>query len=216
MKSLKVIVDDINDVIQSRLFNNEFYEREELDFISKYIPKNSVIADIGANIGNHTIYFDWFCEPETVYVFEPIERSYKMLLQNIALNYCHSVNVDYLGIALGKRYGFSGVVGSYESNLGATVLKDNGLTSGIYQVPGDSIFYNKKLDFIKIDVEGMELDVLEGLKETIANQKPIMFIEVQESQKPGFFNWMDSHGYEIIKRVTETEWYENYLIGPKQ
>jgi len=214
MRKLKFMVDNGNDTIQRHHLKCEFYERDELDKLIKYIPPDLTIVDVGANVGNHTIFFDWYLNPKEIIVIEPIAQSYKLLLQNIALNYCKSVNIDFLGLAMGSRFGFSGIREMFNDNLGATSLKDQGMISGIPQVPGDALFYNKKIDLIKIDVEGMEMDVLIGLADTIARCRPLLFVEVSNSNLNEFDSWINNNNYKIVEMLTEAEWYKNFLVEP--
>jgi len=211
---MRFILDDPNDVIQECLFKGYFFEQAELEKIIHYIKPKSVIIDVGANIGNHSIFFDKFYNPKTIYAIEPIDRAYKMLLQNIALNYCHTVNVDYIGLALSDSRGYCKVDKIYSDNLGGTTLKKS--HKGITTVTGDSIFLNIHVDFIKIDVEGMEINVLNGFEKTINKYKPIIFIEVCSNLEQEFYCWINKFNYFIVECMTSNIWYKNFLIKSKE
>jgi FkbM family methyltransferase len=222
-KGLRFVYDNLQDGIQGSLYNGKFWEEEELDKISKYIKPGSVILDIGANIGNHAIYFDKFVSPKTVYVIEPLSRAITLMLQNIALTYSHTINVDHVGIALSDKECYTIPYYFYENNMGATEFKEITVEEakalnldlnncGVKTVPGDSIFENLTVDFIKMDVENMELKALEGLKNTIKKNRPIIFIEVHKDHLPGFNQWLTDNDYYIIE-CTDND--INYLIAPK-
>ena len=102
---IRWMLDNPNDTIQKHLANNRFFEIQDLEFMKQFIDSNTVIIDIGANIGNHSVYFSKFTDAKTIYVIEPIPRAYKLLLANIALNYCHNINSDFIGLALGDNTG---------------------------------------------------------------------------------------------------------------
>ena len=74
-------------------------------------------------------------------------------------------------------------------NLGGTRLEfsEHGR---LRVVPGDAILSGHRIDFLKIDVEGMEIDVLDGLKKTIAEQRPRILIEVDNCNVAKFFEWL--------------------------
>ena len=218
-KNLRFVFDDLQDGIQVSLYNGRFWEEDELDKIAKYIKKDAVILDIGANIGNHAIYFDKFVEPKVVYVFEPLSRAITMMLQNITLTYSHKINVDYIGMALGSKECYTIPDTTCEHNLGATTLRhilpEENIdleNYGIKTITGDSIFENSVVDFIKIDVEGMEFEVLEGLSKTITKNKPIIFVEVHVLKKPKLKQWLEDNNYYIVE-CTDND--INYLIKPK-
>jgi FkbM family methyltransferase len=222
-KNLRFVYDNLQDCIQQSLYNGTFWEEAELDKISKYIKPNSIILDIGANIGNHAIYFDKFVSPKAVYVIEPLSRAITMMLQNIALTYSHTINVDHIGIALSDRECYTIPYYFYENNMGATefveITEEEAKTlnidlnyCGVKTVTGDSLFENIDVDFMKIDVENMELKVLAGLKNTIDKNKPIIFIEVHKPYVPQFTQWLSDNNYYIIE-CTDNQ--INYLIGPK-
>ena len=67
---------------------------------------------------------------------------------------------------------------------------------------------------MKIDVEGMELAVLEGLKETIATQRPKIFIEIDDKNVEAFAAWRRAAGYRVLERFRRYQWNENFLITP--
>ena len=81
---------------------NDFYEQNLLDnWVAKYAKEAKVIYDIGANIGNHTVYFAKKLNAEKIYSFEPMSINYKMLEKNIADN--NIKNVKAYNIALGAE-----------------------------------------------------------------------------------------------------------------
>lgn len=208
---LRFIIDDPKDAIQEHWTRNEFYEQEELDLLKQHVLPGAAILDIGANVGNHSIYFDKFFEPKVVYVVEPVMRAYQLLLQNVALNYCHSVNLDYIATALSNKPGHCDVLISPAHNLGGTRLVERG-SGQINTVTGDSLFADKTVDFIKIDVEGMELQVLQGLAQTVDKNHPLMFVEVDNNNHDAFWNLMSSWNYQLVDSYTRYSHCKNFLV----
>lgn len=212
---MRFIIENPEDEIQRYLISGKFYEENELKFIKSISKEGWNIIDVGANVGNHTIFFQKFLNPKNIWVFEPNADSYKILLQNIALNYCHNVNVDYINLALGNKNAKYSIIHFEQNNLGATTLGENS-NGTIECVTGDSIFKNKIVDFIKIDVEGMELEVLYGFVETILKNKPIIYVEILNSNFDKFLNFVESIDYKITHQFRMYNHNANYLIVDKK
>lgn len=229
MSNFRWIIDNPNDTIQQFLRRNEFFQVDELDYMKRFITNDTILLDIGANVGNHAVYFSKCTSAKKIYVIEPIPRTYQLLLANIALNYCHNVNVDHIGLAFGDRecLGYPFMVYG-KDNLGATGLNPvpvrdiEGIDPELVLAPvkviiGDSIFKDIHIDFIKIDVEGMEMVTLAGLEETIQNSRPIMFIEVMTANDEEFKQWCTNLGYIIESKhdILTQGIFANYLIIPE-
>jgi hypothetical protein len=75
--------DYIGNIIEA---NNDYYEKIELDKFLEYIPKNGIIYDIGANIGNHTLFFSRYTLPQKIFAFEPIKEVCEVLVHNLRKN----------------------------------------------------------------------------------------------------------------------------------
>ena len=69
------------------------------------------------------------------------------------------------------------------------------------------------VDFIKIDVEAMELDVLMGARTIVDRDRPIIFIEVRDDNIPQFLKLIETLGYRI-DRIFPDQSYANYFISP--
>jgi|688.fasta_scaffold00652_13 FkbM family methyltransferase len=222
MNNFRWIIENPNDTIQSSLKAGHFHEQREMEIMKEYCPKGAHILDIGANVGNHSVYFSKFFDAEIIYAIEPLPVAYKMLLANLCLNYCHNVNVDYVGVALGhmETQGFPMEI--YPDNLGSTRLFHEDKTDLPFQkfdpvniIPGDVLFADKRVDFIKMDIEGMEMVALMGLKETIARNRPNMFVEVSIENVEDFHQWMDENNYKVVWNEIEPRIFASYIIIPQ-
>lgn len=223
--NMRFIIDNPNDTIQMHLKNDVFFERDELDFMKQFIDSDTVLVDIGANVGNHTVYFSKFTDAKTIYAIEPIPRTYKMLLCNIALNYCHNVNTDFIGLALGDqdRIGYPLLIYG-KDNLGASTISpvpyedinNPNVLDPVQIVSGDSLFKDIHIDFIKMDVERMEMVALKGLKETIDRCRPKMFIEVAKENYEDFNQWVTDNNYQIhsVHNEINSHIFVNYFVTP--
>ncbi len=80
---------------------------------------------------------------------------------------------------------------------------------------GDDILNQEKVSFIKMDVEGLELDALRGLRTTIIRDRPKLFVEVENANIPGFRAMVDDMGYEIADSFRRYPFNENFLVIPR-
>jgi len=189
------------DLIQKTIVaTKDFWEKSSLLQIDEYIKPNFVIADIGANIGNHSIYWGSKKEVKHIYSFEPVISTFEILNKNIELNNMQEKITAYnLGISNEKTSGE--ICGYISENIGGiNIMKSE---SGDFELDTiDNIFNNIKLDFIKIDVEGHEIFALKGAEKIIKRDKPIIWIE----SFPNHFNQVDnilkSYGYKMDKDLS--------------
>lgn len=144
------------------------------------------IIDGGANIGTHTIAWARFMAGwGNVLAFEAQERVYYALCGNIALNNCFNASA-VLG-ALNCRQGKLPVPRldpRSPANFGGLSLKpefNQQGGNGTCYVPATAIddLGLQRLDILKLDVEGMEPEVLDGARQTIDRLKPVIFVETQ-------------------------------------
>jgi FkbM family methyltransferase len=146
--------------------------------MEKYIDKNSVIIDIGSNVGNHVLYFGKILGAKNIYAFEPRDDLFNVLKKNVELNELTS-KVEIYNFALGSKTCRASIDydGNLSNNLGGTSIKED--ENGKFKIEKlDDVEINeKKIDFIKIDVEGFEVEVLKGASLTIQKYKPTIWIE---------------------------------------
>mgnify|MGYP000951908318 CR=1 FL=1 len=99
-----------------------------------------------------------------------------------------------------------------EKNLGAGTLKAG--TGDIEIKTGDALLADQQVDFIKIDVEGMEIDVIEGLRQTIARCKPRIFVEIDRENNNEFCALMAELGYVEALEVRKLRFNRNAIFVP--
>ncbi len=199
------------DLIQGHICRGVFFEQNELLFLRDNLGKNKVIVDVGANIGNHLVFFSQYMSPKKIFPFEPNKICCDILIDNISNNNLENL-VDYRGIGLGigeKAENYRLEI-SNPNNLGAAKLTKGG---DIAVVALDEILKDCKFDFIKIDVEGMELDVLAGAKNLIQKNKPLIFIEVTNINIQYFKKWVQDNNYILIKEYQRVNTID-FFMGP--
>lgn len=174
-----VYVDAIQKIIAR---NEDYYERDELDYIKdRYVLSDGLVyCDIGANIGNHTLYFAKECNAKKIYAFEPVADTFSILERNIEINKIKDKVVLY-NRALGDGASSHAKIMSFNpANIGGTTIGETLDDSGnIKMMRLDDLQIKEKIGFIKIDTEGFELKVLKGCKELIKRDQPIIYVEVK-------------------------------------
>ena len=144
-----------------KLFKAFYFHYE----VKKYIKTGDVVIDIGANQGIYTRIFS-SCGA-FVYAVEPIGKFWDTL-QKIK-------NVELLPVALGNKRG-AVYLEQWRNTSGAYRIAKKGEHAAIMS-KGSQIFCEGKINFIKIDVEGSELPIIEDMAELILKHHPVILIE---------------------------------------
>ncbi len=170
----KFYIDDIDDCIKNFLRQGIPWEARVAALLKKNSRKNSIVLDIGAHIGTHTMSLSEAVGPNgTVIAFEPQRKIFSELVQNILLNDCRNVLV--YRAAVGEREDVVEMQPSYPNNEGATQLGSGG--DPVPMMTVDSLHLTN-VSLIKIDVENYEDFVIDGALETIMNNRPVIAIEI--------------------------------------
>jgi len=174
--------------------NNSFYEIKYLEYLrDKILNKESCVVEIGAYLGNHTIYFSKIIACKNILCFEPTLYSFSVLRDNLIIN--NIFDVKCFQVAIASKIGKMKVFKSNPDNPGANQYQYD--KTGIECSTLDSIV-STKVDFIKIDVENSEMDVLVGCENTIKNFRPIIMIEVGKENISDMKTWMNENKYKRI------------------
>ena len=172
-----------------------------------------VAIDCGANIGVHTV--EWAIAMTgwgSVVSIEAQERIYYALAGNIALNNCF--NAIAMHGAVAAQAGFMNIpmpdyttassFGSLELRQSATnefigqkIDYSDAKAVSIQKIPLDALKL-PRVDLIKIDVEGLELEALEGAAHTIETSHPILLVESIKAGKEPLTAWLEARGYQFM------------------
>ena len=212
-RAVRFFVRNLADSIQNVHANGAFYEEPELAIIERHLKADSVYLDVGSNVGNHVVFVAKFCQPKEVIAIEPNPEAMMILQFNILLNRL-TVDTHHLGLGLSDAE-TSAVAAIPRNNLGGArmVEKEGG---SLKLVTGDSLFAGRHIDFIKLDVEGLELKALAGLEKTIAASRPAMFIEVDDQNRQAFDAWVSAHDYEVVENFRRYRVNENFMLLPRE
>lgn len=191
-----------DDFIQKIIAEGHFFEEGELSIVSKYIPQNAVILDIGANIGNHSLYWASKCRPAKIYSFEPIPETFDILKKNVELNHMTEV-IKPINIGLSDVLTTGEISDFSPTNIGATSIRKSKDGSLKLNKLDNINIPEGRVDFVKIDVENHELFVLRGAIETLKKYKPIIFIEMWPKYFEEGDKFLRNLGYEIKEHTSE-------------
>lgn len=179
------------------------FSEGEVEIFKQVLRPGMMAVEVGANIGAHTVFLAKAVGPTGgVMAFEPQRVAFQTLCANLALN--NITNVHCVHAAAGAAPGNLLV-----PQLDQTQVNNfGGLGLGSYQqgerVPVVTLdsFNLPQCTLLKIDVEGMEQDVLLGAKETIARCLPLMYIENdREDRSAALIRLIDSLGYSMFWHV---------------
>ena len=202
-----------------QLLNTSSFDQEEVSFVvallslrRKYFGDGVIGLDCGANVGVHTV--EWAKHMHQwgeVIAFEAQEKVYYALAGNIAINNCLNASAYFAAVGSENKtikipvpdYLVPASFGSLELKqtkknefIGQNIDYSDSAMSVVLQKTIDS-FNLPRVDLIKIDVEGMEVDVLQGAVQTIKRCTPIMTIEIIKTDKAQVEAFLTQHGYQI-------------------
>ncbi len=196
--TFKLYISPDNGFIDNYIFLYGVYESFILEIINQHLSKSMTYVDIGANIGQHSMFAASIVgKTGSVYAFEPIPRVYEQLVRSIEANDFSTI-ITAKNFALGERDSVETLYVS-SKNIGGSSLvnKDEGMNKLQVTIKkGDEeLLPLTQIDMIKIDVEGYEYEVLSGIQKTVMKHKPLILIEFS-----GFFYEIEkkSHGKKIL------------------
>ena len=206
-KGYRQIVMPAFDYISNEIVVDGIFERKYLETFFRWLveldisTEKSICIDIGANIGNHSLYFSEYYKQ--VYSFEPSERIFNILFANSKL--VSNIECFKLGCSKEDKTVLLTLGGE---NLGGSFIsseEEQGETETIEVKPLDRILQDvSNVGLIKIDVEGHEHEVLQGAEKTIRHNMPIILFEQTEKE----FSDNSSPSIDFLKKTG----YKNFAV----
>ena len=202
---------------------------QQISLMSKFIKPGDVVIDAGANIGSMTIPFAQRVGPDgAVWSFEPQEFLYYVLCGNIAANNLYNVRAIRKGVEAdslqnlycpSSRLKNADGVSFYDDHLqhfaGVFLTEEPQFeTDDAVETIAIDDLPLKRLDFLKLDIEGAEIAALEGAQQTIAKFGPVMFIESMPWSMPKLVEAVESLDY--VYRSCRLKFFNpnNFLGNP--
>lgn len=209
--NLLFLVRNKDDWIQGHHLRGVFYSEDELRVIARHF-EGGTFLDIGANVGNHSLFAASVLGAKRVIACEPNPNAYRILRCNIALNDLGEV-IEHVSVGLSDKAGSATPEEpEHGMNLGGTRLVEGG---GPLQLQrGDDLFGSEDIAFVKIDVEGLEMPVLEGLGQTLSRCRPKMLVEVNDVNREAFEAYCTETGYRIAEEMRPYPTQANLIVVP--
>lgn len=177
---------DRSKVMGASIYWTGFHEYRELLFLHDFLTKEMVLLDVGANIGEYSVFAAKRLTKGKVVAFEPVPALRQILDENIEMNQFSNVIV--------KPYGLSDAVGSFpiyfvgenENEGQATffpgeIQNQRSVNAELKKLDDEwGQLSLSRLDFIKMDIEGSELRALLGARNVITRFRPFIMLEISE------------------------------------
>jgi FkbM family methyltransferase len=181
------------DYIQKKIVDEQQpYELQMLEDIQQRVAVDDLVLDIGANIGNHTLYLAAVAGCRVV-AFEPNQALAGAILSSVEMNdLAERVSVRAVGVGKVKSRGHFDK--ELPDNLGAQSISTG--EGSIQIIALDDLCFDRPVKLLKIDVEGMELPVLQGAEALLGRDRPLLYVECQgEPDFRAISGWLDGRGY---------------------
>jgi FkbM family methyltransferase len=173
--------------ISSGLMAHGYWEPLATKILNETVQEGDIVVDIGANMGYFVLQESKLVgKSGKVFAIEPVAANIELLRKNLQLNYCS--NVETFQLAVGATNDEqSSIYLSYKLNCGSMVFRENiNLVEGaVKKVPVslmtlDRFLENKPIpNFIRMDVEGYEFEIIQGMKGLLARRQPLkLLIEI--------------------------------------
>lgn len=215
-------IDVSGDIIVQAMKKGELFEPEIVAVGAKYIKPATVVLDIGSNLGQMGIEFSKLTGPNgKVHCFEANDFVFELLSRNLKLNGADNAIPHFCAVwnKSGEELIFPdpdfqrfGSYGSYGIDPKAKTGKKV-MTQSI-----DDLGITEKVSFIKVDIQGSDLFALQGAKQLIARDKPIIIFEFEKQFQKEFGtsfkdyqNFIQEINYQVIETINKI----NFVIGPK-
>jgi FkbM family methyltransferase len=168
-----------SDFVQKHLFWLGEYEYHDLNILSRWVRRDAVIFDVGANFGYYSIRLaSSLNETGHVYSFEPCTATFSRLEENIALNNL-GAKITAVQLGFSDREGRASLLED-RTNSGAATISGDDKGEAISLQTLDNFCAQRgvnKVDIMKIDVEGHELPVIKGGETILSRDRPLIMIE---------------------------------------
>ena len=212
-------------MIRDSIINDIIFDDHIYRIAKKYIKPNSTVLDLGSNFGQLGILFSKTEQNVDVYCYEASKYIFDILKKNIEINQVSAKAFNYIisdqsGMKMKIKTASLKDYNTYGSNK--VEIANDDFDNNFEEVEVkkiDDFTFDKKISFMKIDIQGYDLMALKGSIKTILKHKmPIIFEyspEFSEELKytfADFENFIDKINYYVVKKID----YYNYLILPKK
>jgi FkbM family methyltransferase len=180
---------DLSQGIDFAIFLGNIYERQTRAALRKLVTPGSLVLDIGANIGAHTLPLAQLVGPNgRVMAFEPTDFAFRKLSRNLELNpslaarvdacHCFLTANDGAGVpeAIYSSWPLAAEAGLHAKHLGREMQTEQAQARSLDSILSERA--DRKVQLVKLDVDGFECDVLRGATAMLRDAHPIFVMEL--------------------------------------
>jgi FkbM family methyltransferase len=180
---------DLSQGIDFAIYLANVYERGTRAALRRLVQPGSLVLDIGANIGAHTLTLAKLVGPKgRVFAFEPTDYAYGKLMRNLELNpelagrvsthHCFLTDTDANPIpeAIYSAWPLAREPGLHAKHLGREMRTETAQARSVDSVLAE--FADRPVSLVKFDVDGFECDVLKGARKLLSDTRPIFVMEL--------------------------------------
>ena len=199
--------------IDNRTFTGAPFERAQIAAATAAIADRKIdtLIDIGANIGLYTVLLGQLPQIARVIAFEPVRRNYAQLMGNVFVNGLSS-KVDAHRLALGSARGAAEIhidpksTGVSRLDLATAARRADAFAD--HETVEIAVFDNVcalqgRSVFVKIDVEGGAVGVLQGMAKFLAANDAVFQIELSNSERDGVGDILERAGYAMVRKIED-------------
>ena len=177
---------NLSDWIQQQIYFVDYSDLNGISYLKKQLKAGNVFIDIGANIGAYSLIASKLVGSNgKVVSFEPVTSICKQLKQNIKLNNLTNIVVEPKAV-FDKNTTLELFISDHQNMGMSSILHhshETGEKQSVQAITIDEYVKIKsllKIDFIKLDIEGAEINALRGMKQTILKFSPIILMEISD------------------------------------
>ncbi|MFZ5676408.1 MAG: FkbM family methyltransferase [Pseudomonadota bacterium] len=172
------------------------WSETEVELFRFLLPPNGVCIEVGSNIGGHAVPLSKICAEGRIYCFEPQRALFHVLCGNLAINNCLNVTARHQAVGSmasvvqieASDYSASWNYGSFSLSKGFSSeaeYTDSVWREAVQVISLDTdpeVSSLSRIDFIKLDAEGCETEILKGAGQIISKHRPDLFVEAGDAK----------------------------------
>lgn len=216
----KAGLDPWENSINKQLILDHVRERKATEIMQDFIEPDDVILELGANIGYYVCMESKILSDQGyIYAVEPSPDNVALLQANIALN--EVKHIEVFNMAMSDKAGTAKLFMGPACNLHSLVDRSDQRERESIEVQTDSVDHflqgKKPISFLRMDVEGYETIIFEGMQETLAAPSlRKLFIEIhpmviEPERMQAFFQQLQDHGFSMVAAVSRDNWQRSVL-----
>ena len=192
-----------NDPVMAIHREGRLWESDAIAALLANFPEGGVFVDVGAHLGNHSVAVARLGAASRVVAVEPNKEITRLLEANLAMNgLTDRIEIIGPGQALGREEGSGWLVRNRRKSSESMVKSDLSESQReeaeeVSMLTGDGLLSGQRVDAIKINTSGSEVEVLKGLGEVLSEQRPLLLVAHTSGQEDRLQRVLDEYGYRL-------------------